>query len=158
MLRPIFENSLVLGTLCAVLLNLIMRVGVRKRVLLKLDAGPVHREAVERFLNEQGTHWAARRDVIGRATFGVVQSLETIGHLPGPAEIEGSFDEFNLDFHIRYFGPPLVIPEQRPTPKQIVASEEGERLLAGYLLRGSADRISSRAAGERAEIHLHYDH
>jgi xanthine permease XanP len=53
---------------------------------------------------------------------------------------------------------PLVISEQRPSPRTIMASEDGERLLAGYLLRRSADRISSRMSGDRAEIHLHYDH
>jgi hypothetical protein len=58
----------------------------------------------------------------------------------------------------RYAGAALVIPEQRPSPRQILESEEGEQLLAGYLLRRSADRISSRESGGRAEVHLHYDH
>jgi len=39
-----------------------------------------------------------------------------------------------------------------------MASEDGERLLAGYLLRRSADRISSRQSGDTAEVTLHYDH
>ena len=81
-----------------------------------------------------------------------------LGELPGGAEIDASFDEFNLDLCIRYDGAPLVITEQRPSPRTIIASEDGERLLAGYLLRRSADRISSRMLGEWAEIHLHYDH
>jgi hypothetical protein len=52
----------------------------------------------------------------------------------------------------------LVIPEKRPSPREIVASDEGERLLACYLLRRSADHISCRTVGDRAEVHLHYDH
>ena len=64
----------------------------------------------------------------------------------------------NLDIPIRYAGAPLNIPEQRPTLREIVASEEGERLLAGYLLRQSADRIQARASGESTEMLLHYDH
>jgi xanthine permease XanP len=59
---------------------------------------------------------------------------------------------------IRYSGARLVIPERRPSTEDVVASEEGERLLAGYLLRRNADRISSRSWDERAEIYLHYDH
>ena len=77
---------------------------------------------------------------------------------PGGVEIEASFDEFSLDIRVRHAGAPLALPEQRPSTREIVASEEGEWLLAGYLLRRSADRISSRAAGERAETQLHYDH
>ncbi|HEY5720370.1 MAG TPA: solute carrier family 23 protein, partial [Gammaproteobacteria bacterium] len=79
LLKPIFDNSLVLGTVCAVLLNLVMRIGVRRRVRLALAAQELEREAVERFLFENGARWAARRDVVSRAVFGVVQVLEVIG-------------------------------------------------------------------------------
>jgi xanthine permease XanP len=51
-----------------------------------------------------------------------------------------------------------MFPDHRPSAREILESAEGERLLAGHLLRRSADRISSRALGERAEVHLHYDH
>jgi NCS2 family nucleobase:cation symporter-2 len=157
-LQPIFGNSLVLGTVCAVLLNMIMRIGVRQRVSIKLDSGHINREAVEGFLSDQGARWAARRDIINRAIFGVVQVLEVLGDPPNGVEIEASFDEFNLDIRIRYAGAALLFPEQRPSPRDIIANADGERLLAGYLLRRSADRINSRASGERTQVHLHYDH
>jgi len=48
--------------------------------------------------------------------------------------------------------------EQRPSPRQILETAEGERLQAGYLLRRSADGIASRETGGRAEVHLHCDH
>jgi xanthine permease XanP len=157
-LQPVFGNSLVLGTTCAVLLNLIMRIGVRKRESLILESGPLNREIVEKFLSEQGGRWAARREVINRATFGLVQVLELISGRPGGVEIEASFDEFSLELRVRHAGAPVALPEHRPSRREIIDSEEGERLLAGYLLRRSADRITSRAVGDRAEIQLHYDH
>ena len=157
-LQPIFGNSLVLGTISAVVLNLIMRIGVRQRASIKLAPVNVNREAVERFLSAQGAHWAARRDVIRRAIFGAVQVLEVLGNPPGGVDVEASFDEFNLDVAMRYVGAPLTIPERRPTPREIVASENGERLLAGYLLRQSADRINARATGGSVQMTLHYDH
>jgi xanthine permease XanP len=157
-LQPIFGNALVLGTVCAVVLNLIMRIGVRERVSMKLEPGSINREAVEQFLSQQGARWAARRDVIRRAIFGVVQMLEVLGDPPGGVEVEASFDEFNLDIRIRYRGVPLSIPERKPTPREVIANEGGERLLAGYLLRQSADRINARTTGENAEMTLHYDH
>jgi xanthine permease XanP len=158
LLHPIPDNGLVLGTVSAVLLNLIMRIGVRQRVTMKLDAGHVNRDTIEQFLAEQGGRWGARRDVINRAIFGVVQVLEVVGDVPEGSEIAASFDEFNLDVTVRYKGAPLLIPERRPTPREIIASEDGERLLAGYLLRQSADRISCKASGNTAEVQLHYDH
>jgi xanthine permease XanP len=157
-LKPILDNSLVLGTVAAVLLNMIMRIGVRRRVRLVLAPEQFNRDTVEQFLFENGARWAARRDVVNRVVFGVVQVIEVIGPPAGEVEIRASFDEFNLEVRIRYPGSPILIPETRPTPREIVASEDGERRLAGYLLRRSADRISSRASGDRAEVDLHYDH
>jgi NCS2 family nucleobase:cation symporter-2 len=100
----------------------------------------------------------ARRDIINRAIFGVVQVLEVVGDVSEGAGVTASFDEFNLDVSVRYKGAPLIIPERKPTPREIIASEEGERLLAGYLLRQSADRINCKASGNAAEVQLHYDH
>jgi xanthine permease XanP len=157
-LLPIVGNSLVLGTVSAVLLNLLMRIGVRQRVMMKLDAGHVNRETIEQFLSEQGGRWGARRDIISRAIFGVVQLLEVVGNVPEGTEVEASFDEFNLDLSVIYNGAPLIIPERRPTPREIIANEDGERLLAGYLLRQSADRITCRTSGTKTEVQLHYDH
>jgi xanthine permease XanP len=158
LLHPILDNALVLGTFSAVLLNLFMRIGVRQRVTIKLDAGHVNRDTIERFLTEQGGRWGARRDIINRAIFGVVQLLEVVGDVPEGTEIEASFDEFNLDVRVRYKGATLMIPERKPTPREIIASEEGERVLAGYLLRQSADRINCKTSGTMAEVQLHYDH
>jgi xanthine permease XanP len=157
-LQPIFGNSLVLGTVCAVVLNLITRIGVRQRVSIHLASGGINREAVEQFLSENGARWAARRDVIDRATFGVVQLLEVVGDPPGGVEVAANFDEFNLNVRVKYVGAPVAIPENKPTPRQIISSDEGERLLAGYLLRRNADRISSHRHGDSAEVTLHFDH
>ena len=158
LLQPIVGNALVVGTASAMLLNLIMRIGVRQRELLRLAPEYLSREAVEQFLSEQGARWAARREIVDGAIFGVAQVLDVIGQPASGIEIEASFDEFNFDVRIRYAGTPLVIPDTKPSAREIIASEDGERLLAGYLLRRSVDRISSHASGARAEIHLHYDH
>jgi NCS2 family nucleobase:cation symporter-2 len=137
-----------------------MRIGVRQRVSIKLAPGDINREAVEQFLSEQGARWAARRDVIRRAIFGVVQVLEVVGDPPGGVEVEASFDEFNLDVRIRHAGANAgPFRSAGPTPQEIMASEDGERLLAGYLLRQSADphqRPRNRRVGRNDAAH--YDH
>jgi NCS2 family nucleobase:cation symporter-2 len=157
-LQPVLGDGLVMGTTCGVLLNLVTQIGIHQLASIRLDPGHISHEAVEKFLAEQGAHWAARRDIINRATFGVVQLLELLGDAPGGIELEARFDEFNLDLRVRYIGAPLTFPERRPSAREILESVEGERLLAGHLLCRSADRISSRALSEGAEVHLHYDH
>jgi NCS2 family nucleobase:cation symporter-2 len=158
LLQPIFGTSLMLGTTCAVVLNAIMRIGVKQRAATRIEMSPDYRDAVAQFMTTQGGHWGARREIVDRCIFAIVQAMEVIGSPPGGLEIEATFDEYNLDIRIRYIGEKIIIPEQRPDPRQIAEDEEGERLFAGYLLAQTADRISCRADGKQAELSLHYDH
>jgi NCS2 family nucleobase:cation symporter-2 len=91
----------------------------------------------------------------------VIQLLDAVrqsGWFEGPVEIAASFDEFNLDVRVSYLGEPLEFPGERPSNADIVASENGARLLAGFMLRRCADRLRSQAQDGRANVLLHYDH
>lgn len=158
LLQPVFGNSLVLGTTCAVVLNMVMRIGIRERETLRLAADTDTREAIDQFMSEHGARWAARHDVVNRARFCVQQAVEVIGHPPGGMEITVSFDEFNLDVRLDYEGSPLPLPDRKPDTADILASNDGERLLAGYLLRGSADKVQSSHRAGRTLLHFHFDH
>lgn len=157
-LQPIFGNSLVLGTTCAVVLNIIMRIGIRERETLQLAPGVDARDAIEQFMAEHGARWAARHDVVNRARFCMQQAAEVIGQPPGGIEFTASFDEFNLDVQMAYDGVPLPLPERKPETADILASDDGERLLAGYLLRGSADKVQSTHRAGRTVLQFHFDH
>ncbi|HKC43154.1 MAG TPA: solute carrier family 23 protein [Burkholderiales bacterium] len=156
-----FGSSLVLGTVTALLLNLVFRLGVRKTQRLLVDPRRLDPAAIEAFMETQGAAWGARRDVIDRAGFDLAQSIETIvdsGVASGPLEIEASFDEFSLDLRVSYDGPPLELPEARPSNEEIMASEEGAHRLAGFLLRRHADRVQATTRAGRSTILFHFDH
>jgi xanthine permease XanP len=159
--QPLVGSSLVVGMLAAILLNLIFRIGVRKVQNLVLPAGRVDPVALEQFMDENGASWGARRDVIEHASFNLTQSIETISEgcdPQGPLEIAASFDEFSLDVRVSYAGKPLELPEKRPTNEEIMASEDGQRRLAGYMLRRYADRVSATNKSGRSTILFHFDH
>ena len=159
--RVFTSSSLLLGTLSALLLNILFRLGVRRAVKLTVDPAAVDPEKIEQFMETQGAAWGARRDVIDRARFNLIQSVETIVEScdpRGPVEIEAGFDEFNLDVRVSYEGPPLDLPEQRPSHEEIIASEEGQRRLAGFLLRRHADRVRTSFDAGRSTILFHFDH
>jgi xanthine permease XanP len=158
LLHPILDNGLVLGTVSAVLLNLIMRIGVRKRVSIRFAAGQATHEAVSQFLSEQGARWGARRDIIDRAIYGVLQSLDVLEDLQSDLTLDASFDEFNLDVRVSYDGEALQLPDERPSDEYIRDSEDGMRLLAGYMLRGNADRVRSDTKDGRSTVLFHFDH
>jgi NCS2 family nucleobase:cation symporter-2 len=117
--------------------------------------------AIEAFMETHGAAWGARRDVIDRAGFDLAQSIEAIVDsdvATGLLEIEASFDEFSLDLRVSYDGPPLELPEVRPSNEEIMASEEGARRLAGFMLRRYADRVQAAHKAGRSTILFHFDH
>ena len=128
-----------------------------------MDPEGVDPEKIEQFIEAQGAAWGARRDVVSHAKFNLLQSrgyprLQR-QQVTGPLELQASFDEFNLDIRLTYAGPPLELPETRPSNEEIVlASEDAERRLAGFLLRSFADRVSVTHADGRSTVLFHFDH
>ena len=160
-LQPFLSSSLALGTLAALLLNGAFRLGIRRTQTMRIDPQDPHPEALENFMEVQGAAWGARRDIIDRASFNLAQGIEVIveGCNPeGPLEVEASFDEFNLDVKVSYVGAPLELPDRRPTNEEIMASEEGQRRLAGFMLRRHADRVQSWHKDGRSTVLFHFNH
>jgi len=160
-IKPLLVSSLVMGPVSALILNGIFRLGVRKVQKLEVDPAQPDSAAIEHFMEDQGASWGARRDVIDRATFNLTQSIEIIVDScepQGTLEVEATFDEFNLDVRVSYSGPPLELPERRPTNEEILESETGQRRLAGFMLRRYADRVAATHRGGRSTILFHFDH
>lgn len=160
-LQSLFGSSLVLGTLTALLLNAVFRLGIRRTQTLSVNPAQFEPVKVEDFMEAQGAAWGARRDVIDRARFNLAQSIETIveGCDPqGPLTVAASFDEFNLDLRVSYPGAPLELPEIRPSNEEIMASEDGHRRLAGFLLRRFADRVQADHHAGQSTVLFHFDH
>ena len=158
---PLVGSSLAFSTVIALVLNLLFRIGIRKTVTLTIDRNDIAPQRVEKFFKSNGATWGARPDVVSRATFAVIQLLDAVRETcwrSGPIEISATFDEFNLDVRAFYEGDALEFPEARPSNREIVASENGARLLAGFMLRRCADRLQAQHKDGRAGVLLHYDH
>jgi len=160
--EPIVNSSIVLGTVTALLLNGLFRIGQRQRVTLALD--PTSADVVgeiNEFFDDAGRRWGARPDVMVRVAFGVNQAVETIReHCDprGPIAVEARFDEFNLDVRITYYGPSLELPEQRPSGQDIMETDSGYRRLAGFMLRQNADRVRTSVKDGTSVLEFHFEH
>jgi xanthine permease XanP len=154
-------SSLVVGTVIGLTFNLVFRIGVRRSATLAIEADAVDGVTIASFMEAQGAAWGARGDVIDRAVFTPQQAVETLvssGAATGPLEVETAFDEFNLDVRVSYGGPPLELPEKRPSNDEIMASEDGERKLAGFMLGRFADRVTATYKSGRSTVLVHFDH
>ena len=160
-LRPIGTSPLVAGVVVAFLLNLLFRLGVKQRVQTSIAPDGTHPRVIEDFLNQHGAAWGARQDVMRRAVFGVTQLVETVVDHCQPLDdlqLEASFDEFNLDGAVRYQGQLLDLPTSRPKDDDILASDDGARRLAGYMLRRNADKVQSDVDAGHVTVRFHFDH
>jgi xanthine permease XanP len=161
-IEPIVSSSIVLGTTAALLLNGLFRIGQRQRVTLVLDPAAADAIAeVNEFFGRAGRGWGARHDVLVRVAFGINQAVEAIREHcdpQGPITIEAHFDEFNLDVKITYRGATLEFPDARPSPREIMETDEGYRRLAGFMLRQNADRVRTSSKDGATVLEFHFDH
>jgi xanthine permease XanP len=160
-IEPLIDSPLVLGTFVGFGLNALFRIGSRRRAVLNIDPQAIDFEAIQSFVEGRGAAWGARRDVVARASFAAQQLVEVIADAcrpRGPVVLSGSFDEFDLALDARYAGELLELPERRPTPDEIVESDDGARLLAGFLLRHRADKSNSVRRGDGCLVQFFFHH
>jgi NCS2 family nucleobase:cation symporter-2 len=160
-LAPLLSSSLVCGTVLALLLNGLFRLGVGRTASLQIDPNLFKPEQLRTFVEHQGALWGARRDVMARAAQALDQLLDavlTYCEPQGPLQLTLSFDEFNLRAELDHQGAAMVFSQVRPTLDDIVDSNDGVRRLAGYLLRLSADSVAAQPNGLRQVTRLHFEH
>ena len=159
--QPLTTSPLVLATLVALSLNLVFRIGLRRTVSLSIDPAALVTEDVERFIERAAGAWGARRDVVTRVEWAVQQALDALvqhGQIRGPITLAISYDEFDIDVRIAYAGVALELPDRPPTHDELLEGEDGLRRMAGFLVRGQADRVQSVAEGDGPGLLLHFKH
>jgi xanthine permease XanP len=160
-MQTLVSSPLVLAMVVALSLNLVFRIGLRRKVETTIDPMTPHVEKVSDLIERSAAAWGARRDVTPRLEFAVQQTVEAIVAFcepAGPIRLAIAFDEFVIDAVITYEGAPLEFPTQPPTQEEIVASTEGARRLAGFLVRRYADRMVASRIERQAVVRLYFDH
>jgi len=160
-LAPVFESSLALSALSAILLTLLFRIGVTDRAVLSPDADPFSFEALQQFLDRQGKLWGARPEIIDQALQASAEAMEALSILNVSREsvrYDARFDEESLDVTLTYQGPVLECPSVRPFMTQTLDDEQALARMAGYVVRRSVDRLSQSSEGERQTLSLHFEH
>ena len=155
--QPIVATPLVVATLVALGLNLVFRIGIKKRVTMTIDStAPALRDVTD-FIERSAAAWGARRDVTNRIEFAIQQAFEAIiayCGVKGPIRMDLSFDEFVINADITYDGKPMEFPAQPPTKDELLDSDDSYPRLAGFLVRSYSDRRTTIKGGVR----LQFDH
>ena len=160
MLRPIFASSTAASTVLVVVLNMLFRVGVRKKSGFDVNVSEDNLDTITAFMDEQGSAWGMRRDVVTRATDAIyefVNCASTLGLRSPVIRVNTEFDEFRLDVDISYEGPPIDLAEEAPDMESLT-SREGVARLAGFIVRQYSDRVRIRQEGPLCTVFLHFEH
>ena len=105
-LRGVFGSNLVVALVTAILLNLLFRIGVARRAALTLSSRSDQGLPYE-FMEEHGSEWGARRDVVTKVVGALVEFREHADELMAAgdeARIEVRYDELAIDVEVRYRG------------------------------------------------------
>ncbi|MCX7017787.1 MAG: purine/pyrimidine permease [Candidatus Sumerlaeota bacterium] len=160
-IKPIFDSSLALGTITAIMLNLVLRLGVANKVTLKLTADGRHPDLVNGFMHRNGGAWGARPEVIYNATAAINEAMEAIFML-NPRDqhvtLTAMFDEFNLDVNMNFHAPPFKIPSARPSPSELREDEDAAVKLSGYIVSQYADKVTATVKDGITTLHMHFEH
>jgi xanthine permease XanP len=85
--QPLVTSPLVLATLVALMLNLVFRLGIRRRVEMVVDPAAPDVKGITDFIERNPGIWGARRDVISRVEFALQQCLRRQGSYQARSQI-----------------------------------------------------------------------
>jgi len=173
MVRALLESPIAAGSLTAMVLTAIAKIGIRQRSVTTLDEpSRSTAEQLSAFLEQQGGRWGARRDVMLRATSALVEGADIIASSGGRRllMVRASFDDSVLRLDLVHSGAPLVLDTTRQTPPSddLLAPEVGANELDAQmkrvgivLLRHFADHVEARGdpnRGEAPSLRLGFEH
>lgn len=160
LIRPVFASSTALATVIAVTLSLIFRIGLAKKGKIELAQGNNNLDEIMRFMDEHGSAWGMRKEVITRATDAIYEFVTNAGNLnlrSPEITVEAQFDEFHLDIEIEYDGEPIEFTSAMPSMEDL-ASGRGVAMLSHYIIRESADQVKVKQRNKHSVLCLHFEH
>lgn len=165
--QTIVGSALMVGSLCAVALNMLFRIGVKKTASLELSSD--HRAAeISDFLEHQGKAWGARREVILRAGLAIGEAMEILEEadaIKGPVTLTVRFDEVDVICSLSYEGWKPNLGNREKVDLEALLEDDDEEALEASMMQVStimitrlADRVRAFERKGRANLVLQFEH
>jgi xanthine permease XanP len=158
-IQPLFSSSLSLGAVTVVLLNLIMRIGIKRKASVQLDKQDLNTERIFQFIEEKGQLWGARQEIMTRISFAISEIIEKI-YRQNKEEVvidtDITFDEYKLEVVMEYRGELIKLSHEEPSGIEKIG--ESIEALSGYLISRYCDRIKVSEKKGKSKIIIHFEH
>lgn len=164
--QPWVSSPMALAVSMAVGLNALFRIGIHRRSRFVIDGARLDPARLADFMTEQGKLWGADAAVVYRAAFAAQEVAETLAahdmlrlDADGASmmEVRTRFDEFSFSVTVAYQGELLRPRADRPSPEEIVESDDGARLLAAYMIGKAADKVRAERRKNDCEVVLTFN-
>src|SRR5205823_4083054 len=106
-LAPIASSPLVLATIVALGLNLVFRIGLRRSVEQWIDPNALKPQELQNFVERTPASWGARRDVIARVKFALLQAIDVLAEFRDPRSainLTMTYHELDIEARLAYQG------------------------------------------------------
>jgi xanthine permease XanP len=152
------SSVLSIATITAILLNLIFRLGSRRRATLSVAADESPGQRLGKWTRQQGQQWGVRADILEQAAAAVNEALELLKdrHLnEGPVQVTISYDDLDFVADIAYQGSLVHPPPQgQPLPHRSTGDLLFTQGLAGAWRCLCPDPVACNAQGADCHIRL----
>lgn len=165
--ETIVGSALMVGSLCAIGLNLLFRIGIKKTASLELGKDHSGAEITE-FLEHHGKIWGAREEVIRRAGLAIGEAVETLqgaALIDGPVTLTVRFDEVDVVCALSYEGRKLKLAQGRQLDLEALLEDDDDTALEAGMMQVSstmimrlADRVRAFERRGRANLVLQFEH
>jgi NCS2 family nucleobase:cation symporter-2 len=160
-ISPVFTSSLSLGTTMAVVLNLLLRIGIKRHANLVVESAGHASNALFDFFEKQGGIWGARKEVVYKvitADIELSDSIYGLGLTSGKIEFRTDYSEESIELTATYEGAPIELDAVRPTREELIADERASLNLARYLVRRSADQVEISSKDNYTQVKMCFVH
>lgn len=160
-IKPVMGSPLFVGSVVAVGLNLLFRIGISEKELLTLAADDPLPIRLRDFFERKGQQWGLRRVLVDHAQLGTMQAVETLfeaGILEKPTvDVSLRYDDLHLDVLIAYEGAALPVGSPRPTPDELLEQDDALLRMTAHIVAGLADGCRVRTDNGTTRLELRFD-
>lgn len=145
------------ATIIAIVLNIIMRIGIRQEEKLTFSGAEPGVDTDE-IMEGLGERWGMHRQTGARAAAAMSEALDLLATTAkGPIDCTISYNELVLVMTFIYDGRPVELPGKAPDADELADSPEGVTRMAGWILRKLSDYSTVSQAGGKQRMQMVFE-
>ncbi len=145
------------ATIVAIVLNMLMRIGIRQTETMTF-ARPDAGEDADEIFNTLGERWGMHRQTGARAAAAMSEMRDLLATVAtGPVACTVTYNELVLTMRFAYEGQPIALPSAAPTMDDLADKPDGVAQMAGWIVRRMSDYSSVDQVGGRQRVQLAFE-